>query len=77
MKLFPTILFSITVFLVIVGIHQTMTNGFAESYWIFSFATASFLWFAYTKRNEKPGEEIAKKYEKATGKKLLKNNKKK
>lgn len=77
MKLFPTIIFSLSVVLLIVGIHQTMTNGFAESYWLFSFATGMFLWFAYLKRNEKPGEEVAKKYEKATGKSLGAAKKKK
>jgi len=70
MKLYPTLVFAISVVLLIVGLHQTMLNGFAESYWIFSFSTGFFLWFAYLKRNEKPGEDVAKKYEKATGKKL-------
>ncbi len=76
-KLFPTIVFALSVVLLIIGIHQTMTTGFAESYWLFSFATGMFLWFAYLKRNEKPGEEVAEKYEKVMGKKIVKDVKKK
>ncbi|MFN0048510.1 MAG: hypothetical protein ACKVOU_05265 [Cytophagales bacterium] len=75
-KLFPTIIFAISVVLLIVGLHQTMLNGFAESYWVFSFATGFFLWFAYLKRNEKMGEEVAQKYEKMTGKKIVNPTKK-
>lgn len=35
MKLFRTILLSLVVFLFGVGVHQTMLNGFLNSYWIF------------------------------------------
>lgn len=72
MKLFSTIIFALSVVCLIVGIDQTMKSGFLNSYWIFSFATAFFLWFAYLKRNEKIGEKIAENYEKKTGKKLTK-----
>jgi hypothetical protein len=68
MKLFPTILFSLSIVLLIVGIHQVMVNGFSESYWIFSFSTTFFLWFAYLKRNENVGKEIAENYEKVKNK---------
>ena len=69
MKIFPTIIFSISVALLIIGIHQIMVNGIAESYWILSFATGFFLWFAFMKRNEKPGEEVYKKYKEIKDKK--------
>ncbi len=77
MKLFPTIIFAISAVLLIVGLHQTMLNGFTESYWIFSFATGFFLWFAYLKRNEKLGDKVAENYEKITGKKIVKDSPKK
>lgn len=76
MKTLPTIAFALSVVFLIVGLHQTMLNGFTESYWIFSFATGFFLWFAYLNRNEKMGEKVAEKYEKVTGKKIAQQKKK-
>lgn len=66
MKLLSTIIFALSVALLIIGIHQIMTNGFANSYWIIMFSTGFFLWFAYLKRNEKPGEVMYEKYKKVT-----------
>lgn len=77
MKLFPTIIFSLSIIFLIVGIHQIMVNGFTQSYWILSFSTVFFLWFAYMKRNEKPGEEVYKKYSEMRDKKINKVIKKK
>lgn len=68
MKLLPSIVFALSVALLIIGLHQIMTNGFANSYWIIMFCTGFFLWFAYLKRNENPGEKVYEKYQKITKK---------
>ena len=49
MKLLAIILFSLSVVLLIIGIHQVMLNGFADSYWIFMFSTFTFLGYGYVK----------------------------
>jgi general stress protein CsbA len=56
MKLLAIILFSLSVVLLVIGIHQVMLHGFAESYWIFMFSTFSFLGYGYVK-NYKLKEE--------------------
>ncbi len=35
MKLYQSIILSLTIFLLAVGIHQTSVYGFAASYWIY------------------------------------------
>ena len=49
MKLLAIILFSLSVVLLIIGIHQVMLNGFADSYWIFMVSTFTFLGYGYLK----------------------------
>lgn len=71
-----TILFSLSLVLLVIGIHQTMLNGFSESYWIFSFSAGAFLAFAYLKRNQNVGEQVAEQYQKKTGKNLVTPSKK-
>lgn len=66
MKLLSTLIFSISVALLIIGFHQIMMHGFANSYWIIMFCTGFFLWFAYLKRNDNPGEKLYEKYKKKT-----------
>jgi general stress protein CsbA len=56
MKLFAIILFSFSVVLLIIGLHQIMLNGFSASYWIIMFAIFSFLGYGYVK-NYKLKEE--------------------
>jgi hypothetical protein len=60
----------------IIGIDQTMKEGFTASYWIFSFSAGFFLWFAYLKRNYDFGEKLAKKYSEKTGKNITSQTKK-
>lgn len=69
MKILTTIVFALSVALLVIAIHQIMIYGFANSYWILMLSTFAFLWFAYLKRNENPGEEVYEKY------KILKSNK--
>lgn len=63
MKLLNSIVFALSVALLVIAIHQIMVYGFAKSYWILMLSTFTFLWFAYLKRNEKPGEEVFEKYQ--------------
>ena len=58
MKIFAVILFAISVALLIIGLHQIMVNGFAESYWIIMFSTFCFFGYGYIKKNILSKEEI-------------------
>ncbi len=52
-KLFDTILLSLMVVLLMIGIHQTMVNGFGNSYWIFMFLLGLFFLYNFRKVNNK------------------------
>lgn len=55
MKLVDALLLSLSLALIIVGIHQTVTQGVEASYAIFMFAVALLFWFQYRKM-QKPEE---------------------
>lgn len=55
MKLVDALLLSLSLALMIVGIHQTVTKGVQSSYAIFMFAVALLFWFQYRKM-QKPEE---------------------
>lgn len=55
MKLADALLLSLSLALIIVGIHQTVTRGVEASYAIFMFAVALLFWFQYRKM-QKPEE---------------------
>jgi len=52
-KLFSTIALSLIIAGVIMGIHQTITTGFQESYWIFMLTFVIYLVFAYYRGKNK------------------------
>lgn len=68
MKLADALLLSLSLALIIVGIHQTVTRGVGESYAIFMFAVALLFWFQYRK-TKKPDEPPLPKKKAKTGKK--------
>ena len=47
MKLSETILFSLSVAFLIIGVHQTFTVGILQSYWIFMLSIALLLIFKF------------------------------
>jgi len=69
MKLVDALLLSLSLALIIVGIHQTVTQGVEASYAIFMFAVALLFWFQYRKM-KKPEEPPTPKKKPKTGKKL-------
>jgi hypothetical protein len=63
MRIFDTLLFSLTAVLVIIGVHQSILHGVQNSYFIFMFASGLFLWYSLRKRNraaEKADSKILK-----------------
>ncbi len=62
MKLLDALILSLSLALIIVGIHQTLVNGIGSSYAIFMFAVALLFWFQL-RRNQKqnPPEDIPNK----------------
>lgn len=60
MKLADALLLSLSLALMIVGIHQTVTQGVQASYAIFMFAVALLFWFQYRKM-QKPEEPTTPK----------------
>jgi hypothetical protein len=50
MSLKDMLLLSLSVVLLIIGIHQTMTIGFGQAYWAVMLSIALFLFFMYRKR---------------------------
>lgn len=57
MKLPDALLLSLSLALIIVGIHQSLTAGIGASYPIFMFAVALLFWFQY-RRIKHPGEQV-------------------
>lgn len=51
MKLIDVVLLVITLAMLTIGVHQSMTVGFAASYWIFMVALGT--WFLYGYRKNK------------------------
>lgn len=78
MKLSETILFSLAVAFLIIGVHQTFTVGILQSYWIFMLSIALLLLFKLRRnksvQNEPP---VTKKQQLASKKQPAKKNKNK
>ncbi len=68
MKLPDALLLSLSLALIIVGIHQSLTAGIGASYPIFMFAVALLFWFQY-RRIQNPAEPISPQKKTKPGKK--------
>ncbi len=68
MKLPDALLLSLSLALIIVGIHQSLTAGIGASYPIFMFAVALLFWFQY-RRIQHPAEPISPQKKTKPGKK--------
>lgn len=55
MKLAETILFSLAVAFLIIGVHQTFTVGMLQSYWIFMLSITLLLLFKLQRNRSLPG----------------------
>ena len=58
MRLLDTILFSLCVASFIIGVHEIITVGFAQGYWLIMLSSLLFLWYSIRKRR-KPAEAVA------------------
>lgn len=58
MRLFDVVLLSLSVGFLIIGTHQTFTNGLVSAYWIFMVALSLILWVKI--RNSKGVEKNTK-----------------
>ncbi len=58
MKLLDTILFSIAILFMLIGIHQSMMVGFAPSYWLFMLALGFLMWYQIRKKNRKAEDSL-------------------
>ncbi len=52
MSLLNTIILTLSVVLLVIGIHQTMLYGLSASYWIFMFCVGLLLLYKYRKAND-------------------------
>jgi len=68
MKLPDALLLSLSLALIIVGIHLSLTAGIGASYPIFMFAVALLFWFQY-RRIQHPAEPISPQKKTKPGKK--------
>ncbi|WP_155208190.1 hypothetical protein [Xanthovirga aplysinae] len=58
-------IFSLAVASFIIGVHQSMTIGIQESYWLFMISTALFFWYKLRKgRLEESSQDVAAKSQK-------------
>jgi preprotein translocase subunit YajC len=57
MKLIDALILSLSLALIIVGIHQTLVNGIGSAYAIFMVAVALLFWFQL-RRNQKQDSQI-------------------
>lgn len=57
MKLIDVLILSLSLALIIVGIHQTLVNGIGSAYAIFMVAVALLFWFQF-RRNQKHDSQI-------------------
>ncbi|CAN5456750.1 hypothetical protein BH23BAC1_BH23BAC1_02300 [soil metagenome] len=60
MKIFNTVILSLAIGFLIIGIHQSLTVGFEASYWIFMISLSLILWFKIRK-NKKADSSIPDK----------------
>jgi membrane protein implicated in regulation of membrane protease activity len=63
---FDVVLFAIMIIGFVIGIHQSIYYGVANSYWLFMLSSLAFLWLNQRMRNKK--EEMEKNPENQTGK---------
>lgn len=63
---FDVVLFAIMIIGFVIGIHQSIYYGVANSYWLFMLSSLAFLWLNQRMRNKK--EEMEKNPENQNGK---------
>lgn len=63
MKLLGTIIFSLGVVFLLTGIHQAMTVGFKESYWLFMLCFMMLMAFQWVKSKRPEKQEYKEKAE--------------
>ena len=63
MKLLGTIIFSLGVVFLLTGIHQAMTVGFKESYWLFMLCFMMLMLFQWVKSKSPDKAENKNKHE--------------
>lgn len=63
---FDVVLFAIMIIGFVIGIHQSIYYGVANSYWLFMLSSLAFLWLNQRMRNKK--EEMEKNPENQAGK---------
>ncbi len=71
MKIFNTVILSLAIGFLIIGIHQSLTVGFEASYWIFMISLSLILWFKIRKNKKAdssiPDKKKTKKNQKVKG----------
>lgn len=77
MRLLDTILFSLCVASFIIGVHEIITVGFAQGYWLIMLSSGLFLWFSIRKRRTPPGEPEPPRATQSEKRKLSRPKKKK
>lgn len=63
---FDVVLFAVMIIGFVIGIHQSIFYGVANSYWLFMLSSLAFLWLNQRMRNKK--EELEKNPENQNGK---------
>jgi 4-hydroxybenzoate polyprenyltransferase len=53
MKLLDTILLSLATGFFIIGVHQLITVGLAQAYWVFMLSTVLLIWYQIRKKSQK------------------------
>jgi hypothetical protein len=59
MKILDTILFCFSILMLMIGLHQSMMHGFANSYWMFMLSFGALMW--YTSRKKTPSKNNKEK----------------
>ena len=57
MRLLDTCLLSLSAASFIIGVHQIITVGFAQGYWLIMISSGLFLWFSIRKRRDPANSE--------------------
>jgi predicted Co/Zn/Cd cation transporter (cation efflux family) len=58
MKLIDTLIFSMAILAMMIGIHQSMMVGFAASYWLFMVSFGFLMWYQVRKKNRKEEAKV-------------------
>ena len=61
MKIIPSILFYSSIAMLIIGVHQTLLNGWHNSYWLFMFSIMFFFVYKLAINKEKTSKASSKK----------------